>query len=91
MLKIVIATLVMAAVVQFMKFGIEPYFGTQTFIGIFLQGLISGLVGSGIFIVVSLALKSQEMITFANALKRRIFKEKEFYPQESMDESVEIK
>ena len=90
-LKIVIATLAMAAVVQFMKFGIEPYFGTQTFIGIFLQGLISGLVGIGIFIVVSLALKSQEMITFANALKRRIFKQKEFYPQESMDESVDVK
>src|SRR5690606_21894531 len=36
--KISLATLAMAIVTQFMKFGIEPYFGTETFIGIFLQG-----------------------------------------------------
>jgi len=88
--KISIATLAMAIVVQFMKFGIEPYFGTTTFIGVFLQGLIAGLAGIAVFIVSGLALKSQEMITFINALKRRIFKEKENYPKESIDENVEV-
>jgi len=88
--KISVATLAMAIVTQFMKFGIEPYFGTRTFIGIFLQGLIAGLVGIAVFIVAGLALKSQEMITFVNALKKRIFKEKSLYPKESMDENVEV-
>jgi len=84
-LKISIATLAMAIVAQFMKFGTEPYFGTATFVGIFLQGLIAGLVGIAVFIVVGLALKSQEMITFANSLKRRIFKEN--VPQEIINEN----
>ncbi|MCX6740286.1 MAG: murein biosynthesis integral membrane protein MurJ [Candidatus Parcubacteria bacterium] len=88
--KISLATLAMAIVTQFMKFGIEPYFGTTTFVGIFLQGLISGLVGIAVFIVVGLALKSQEMITFVNSLKKRMFREKENYPKESMDENVEV-
>lgn len=89
-LKIVVATLVMAAVTQFMKFGIEPYFGTRTFVGIFLQGLIAGLAGIAVFIVVGLALRSQEMNTFVNSVKRRLFKEKINYPKESIDENVEI-
>jgi len=89
-LKISVATLAMAAVTQFMKFGIEPYFGTRTFIGIFLQGLIAGLVGIAVFIVVGLALRSQEMSTFVNSIRRRLFKEKVNYPEESIDENVEI-
>ena len=89
-LKIIAATLAMAAVTQFMKFGIEPYFGTRTFIGIFLQGLIAGLAGIAVFIVVGLALRSQEMHTFVNSIKRRLFKEKTNYPKESIDENVEI-
>ncbi|MCX6743546.1 MAG: polysaccharide biosynthesis C-terminal domain-containing protein, partial [Candidatus Parcubacteria bacterium] len=88
--KISIATFAMAIVTQFMKFGIEPYFGTTTFIGIFLQGLIAGLVGIAVFIVAGLALKSQEMITFVDSMKRRIFKEKSLYPKENIDENVEV-
>jgi putative peptidoglycan lipid II flippase len=88
--KISVATLAMAIVTQFMKFGIEPYFGTTTFIGIFLQGLIAGLVGIAVFIVAGLALKSQEMITFVNSLKKRMFREKSLYPKEGIDENVEV-
>lgn len=74
--KIIIASFVMAIVVQFMKFGVEPYFGTETFMGIFLQGLISGLVGIAIFVVVGLILKSEELSTFLSSIKRRMFKER---------------
>ncbi len=89
-LKISLATLAMAIVTQFMKFGIEPYFGTTTFVGIFLQGLIAGLVGIAVFIVAGLALRSQEMYTFINSVKRRLFKEKANYPKMGIDENVEI-
>jgi len=88
--KILIASLVMAMVTQFMKYGIEPYFGTRTFIGIFLQGLISGLVGIAVFIVVALALRMQEMYTFLNSVKRRLFKNKENYPKMGIDEDVQV-
>jgi putative peptidoglycan lipid II flippase len=89
-LKISIATLAMAIVTQFMKYGIEPYFGTRTFIGIFLQGLIAGLVGIIIFIVVACALKSQEMYTFLNAFKKRLYRLKTNYPKTGIDENVEM-
>jgi len=87
-LKISAATLVMAIVTQFMKFGIEPYFGTQTFVGIFLQGFIAGMAGIAVFIVVGLALRSQEMHTFINSIKRKLFREKENYPEMGIDENV---
>ncbi|HDQ22638.1 MAG TPA: murein biosynthesis integral membrane protein MurJ [Candidatus Uhrbacteria bacterium] len=87
-LKISVATLVMAIVTQFMKFGIEPYFGTQTFVGIFLQGFIAGMAGIAVFIVVGLALRSQEMHTFINSIKRKLFRKKENYPEMGIDENV---
>jgi len=88
-LKVSLATLAMAVTTQFMKFGIEPFFGTTTFLGIFLQGLIAGLVGIAVFVVAAMLLKSPEMFTFAGALRKRLFKEKANYPQASMDENVE--
>lgn len=90
-LKIIIATLAMVIVTQFMKYGIEPFFGTQTFVGVFLQGLIAGLVGIAVFIVVALALRSPEMHTFMNSMKRRLFKNKDNYPQMGIDEDVQVK
>lgn len=74
--KIIIASFVMAIVVQFMKFGVEPYFGTETFMGVFLQGLISGLVGIAVFVVVGLLLKSEELSTFISSIKKRMFRER---------------
>jgi len=74
--KVIIASFVMAIVVQFMKFGVEPYFGTETFMGVFLQGFISGIVGIAVFVVVGLLLKSEELSTFLSSIKRRMFKER---------------
>lgn len=87
-LKISIAALIMAVVVQFMKFGIEPYFGTETFVGIFLQGFIAGIVGIAVFVVAGLLLRSREMYTFVNSVRRRLFKQKDLYPEMGIDESV---
>jgi putative peptidoglycan lipid II flippase len=89
-LKIALATLAMAVVTQFMKYGIEPYFGTETFVGVFLQGFIAGMVGIAVFVVVALTLKSPEMHTFVNSLKRRLFKNKENYPKMGIDENIEV-
>jgi len=89
-LKIFIATLAMAAVTQFMKGGIEPYFGTETFLGIFLQGLIAGLAGIAVFVVVACLVRSQEMFTLLDSIKRKLYKLKSNYPKVGIDENVEV-
>lgn len=89
-LKICIATLAMGFVTQVMKGGIEPYFGTETFLGIFLQGFIAGVVGIAVFVIVACLVRSQEMFTFLDSVKKRVFKQKENYPQTGIDENVEV-
>lgn len=58
-----------------MKYLIEPLTGTQTFVGIFLQGVISGIVGIGFFILVCIILRSDELHSLLLALKRHLFRE----------------
>lgn len=87
--KILFATLIMGVVTQFMKYGVEPFFGTRTFIGIFMQGLISGLVGIGIFVLVGILIGMEELATFIASLKKRLFKKKEFLGEEGIDVTVD--
>lgn len=87
--KIGSASVVMGFVTQFMKFGVEPFFGTQTFWGIFLQGFLSGIVGLGMFVLVGLLLEMEELTTFIGSLKRRLFVKKEFLGEEGIDSTVE--
>jgi len=72
--KFLIAGFIMAIFTQGMKYIIEPVFGTKTFIGIFLQGFMAGLVGLIVYGLICLWLKSPEMIVFYNSLRRRIFR-----------------
>lgn len=77
--KISVATLAMGLVIQTLKYFLEPYTGTETFLGILAQGAIAGLGGLLIFILVSLILKSEEMALFISSLQRR-FLRKETVP-----------
>lgn len=88
--KILVASIIMVVVTQFMKFGVEPFFGTETFMGVFLQGALSGLVGIAVFIVSGLVLRSKEMYTFVASVRNKLFKKKEVYPQTGIDENVEV-
>jgi putative peptidoglycan lipid II flippase len=88
-LKFSIAGFFMAIFTQGMKYVVEPFFGTDTFIGIFLQGFIAGLVGLGVYSLICLWLKSPEMIVFYNSLRRRLIKQA--LPEiESISEGEEI-
>ncbi len=87
--KIGSASVVMGFVTQFMKFGVEPFFGTQTFVGIFLQGFLSGIVGLGMFVLVGLFLEMEELTTVIGSLKKRLFVKKEFLGEEGIDSTVE--
>lgn len=49
-------------------------FNLDTFIGIFLQGTLSGLIGIGFGIFILFMLKNEEFFEILKSLKRRIFK-----------------
>ncbi|MFA5358959.1 MAG: murein biosynthesis integral membrane protein MurJ [Patescibacteria group bacterium] len=84
--KISLATLTMSFTTQYLKYVIEPYTGTETFIGIFSQGLLAGLGGILVFILVSLFLRSEEMLVFAASFKRRFLRKEAV---EKVEEEIE--
>jgi len=62
-----------------------PIFGTETFWGIFLQGLISGLFGIAAGVVILYLLKNEELKNLANTLHTKFWKAKVVAPpQESL-------
>lgn len=75
-LKISVAALLMAFVVQTMKFVIEPHVDMQTFLGVFVQGLGAGSAGLAIFAATALALGSREMNALRDAIKYKLFRVK---------------
>ncbi|KKQ55184.1 MAG: Integral membrane protein MviN [Parcubacteria group bacterium GW2011_GWA2_38_13] len=84
-LKIAIASFCMGAVVQGLKYALEPFFGTQTFIGVALQGGISGVVGIITYLTICVMLKSEEAIIFFSSIQKRLFKK--YIPRETIDSS----
>lgn len=84
-LKICIASFCMALSVQGMKYAIEPFFGTSTFIGIALQGFLASVVGIAIYFIVCFILKSPEAILFVSSLEKKFLKK--YTPSEPVDQS----
>lgn len=84
--KTTLATIAMAVTIQSFKFIVAPLVDMQTFLGILLQTMISAGAGAIAFILISLLLKSQEMLQFKNSIKKKIFK-KSKPPQDSLRES----
>jgi len=70
--KVLVASLIMAGLVQLTKYLIALTLDIDTFIGIFSQGLVAGLVGIVVFIAVSYLLKSDEIKFFETVFKRRV-------------------
>lgn len=51
-----------------------PIFGTDTLLGIFLQGALSGLAASIVGVIVLIALKNKELAEIWNALRQKFWK-----------------
>ncbi len=65
----------------------SPIFGTTTFLGVFLQGFISGILGICAGILVLYMLKSEELADIIKAFKAKFWKVKIFVsPQEELDQ-----
>ena len=61
---------------------LSPIFGTTTFLGVFLQGFISGLLGIAAAIVVLHLLKNEEFQDVVKALKTKFWREKVIAPSQ---------
>lgn len=83
-IKISFAAFCMALSVQGVKYAIEPFFGTRTFVGIALQGGVAILIGTMVYIFTCLALRSPEATLFISSMRRKIFRH--FTPSESADQ-----
>lgn len=79
--KMSVAAIFMGLSIQSMKTITVSFLNTHTFIGIFLQGLISGLVGLIVYTAIGLLLKSHEMIVFIDTIKKKLVK-KESLPED---------
>lgn len=73
--KISLATVVLGVVTQWLKYAVEPATGTDTFIGIFSQGLIAGVGGLIAFVAVSWLLRSEELFSFIGSLTKRFVRQ----------------
>ena len=60
------------AAIQTMKLLIWPYVDMTTLIGILLQGLIAGAIGTTVYLVLCLLFKSEELLNFWRSLQRRL-------------------
>ncbi|MEK7606935.1 MAG: murein biosynthesis integral membrane protein MurJ [Patescibacteria group bacterium] len=77
LLKITFASVAMAGAVQGIKYIVAPVVDMQTFGGIFLQGFLACVGGIGVFIIVSLMLKNEEMSLVVQSFSKRFFRAKE--------------
>jgi len=87
-LKVSLATIGMAIVAQVFKTYIGSLIGTETFITVLVQAGIAGGLGVGVFCLINYWLKTEELLIFLDALKKRIFKDKSNYPENAVDESL---
>jgi putative peptidoglycan lipid II flippase len=64
---------------------LSPIFGTTTFLGVFLQGFISGILGIIVAIIILYLLKSEELKDLTAALKTKFWRTKVIVsPQETL-------
>ncbi len=72
--KISVAGVAMAVVMQLAKYPMAMLVDMEKFWGIFLQGLVAGLLGIGVFILIAHLLKVEELQRLKQGLAKRIFR-----------------
>lgn len=82
-LKIGISAFIMTLAIQGVKYAIEPFFGTHTFLGIAIQGTAGGIVGILVYFLACLSLRSPEAILFLSSFQKKFLRK--FTPTEPME------
>jgi putative peptidoglycan lipid II flippase len=85
LLKISIASIAAGIGMQLVKHLVTDFVNIDTFVGIFAQFLLSGLVGGAIFFLVCYLLKSSEFLEFQRAFTSRIFRSKEVIVEDTSE------
>ncbi|HEB01430.1 MAG TPA: murein biosynthesis integral membrane protein MurJ, partial [Candidatus Portnoybacteria bacterium] len=70
--KIIISSLLMGGGIYLSLHLIAPLVNMRTFVGVATQGIGAGLIGLAIYLLISLFLRSPELILFYNGLRRRL-------------------
>ncbi|MFH1292245.1 MAG: murein biosynthesis integral membrane protein MurJ [bacterium] len=83
--RIAFAGLVMASVVQYLKYPLALQFDQNYFIGIFLQGLIAGVVGLFVYCFICYLLRVPEFLQFKDSFKRKWLRLRKVEIKESVD------
>jgi len=68
------AALAMGVVIQFVKPIVAAWTGTDTFVGIGLQGVLAAAVGLAAYFAVGILLRSEEITALARAFHRRVLR-----------------
>jgi len=87
LMKIATAAVPMGLVIQLVKNFLGTRLDLQSFLGIFLQGAIAGLLGLAVYLAVALLLRSEEALSFAATMRRRVRVQQ--LPVVAADEAVE--
>jgi len=87
LMKITVSAVPMALVMQLTKNFIGPRLDLQTFVGIFMQGVLAGVVGLSVYFGIALLVRSEEASGFYRNVKRRIGMEQ--LPVVAADEAIE--
>jgi len=83
-LKISSATFLLVLTAQATKYIVEPIFGTNTFIGIFVQGASAGIAGIIVYVLCCTLFKLQEAQIFLDSFRKKFYKK--FKPTEIIQE-----
>ena len=75
--KIIVSSVAMVPFIQFAKNVVAKFLSTETFLGIFIQGMASAFAGILIYVLVSFLLKSEELSVLYGSLKRHLVKMRE--------------
>lgn len=84
--KIASASFAAGVGIQLVKILVGSQVNLDTFLGVFAQLAVSGLVGFGIFIAACYIMKLEELMTFKNSLTKKLFKSKHAVIAESTEE-----
>jgi putative peptidoglycan lipid II flippase len=83
-LRIIIAAIPMAIIIQLLKYPLAEIFDQTHFWGIFAQGAVAGVAGLAIYVIICYILKVPELIQLKDSLQRRWLKFKNVTVVESI-------
>jgi putative peptidoglycan lipid II flippase len=78
--KIMVATFMLALVAQATKYLTQPVLGTNTFLGVSLQGGLAAILGILMYVLICWLLKSEELSHFIDSFKRKNIKAQKITP-----------